>query len=98
MARGEQVFGHLAVTRRALELIDDIAVPSEAEPGKPVENGGNRRIGRALAVGVLDPQQHLAARVVRIEPVEQRRAGAADMQKTRRRRREAGDHRVWHGA
>jgi hypothetical protein len=36
--------------------------------------------GRALAVGVLDAQQELAAGVAGVEPVEQRRARAADMQ------------------
>ena len=72
------------MARRARELEDDLAVPVEAEPGQPVENGGDGRIGRALAVGVLDPQQHLAAGVARIKPVEQRGAGAADMQKAGR--------------
>jgi hypothetical protein len=46
---------------------------------------------RALAVGVLDAQQHLAAGVPRKEPVEQRRARATDVQVAGRGGREAGD-------
>src|SRR3546814_9702963 len=40
---------------------------------------------------VLDPQQEFAAMVAREEPVEQRGAGAADMQIAGRRGGEAGD-------
>ena len=46
---------------------------------------------RALAVGVLDPQQHLAAAAARVEPVEQRGAGAADVEEAGRGGGEAGD-------
>src|SRR3546814_17677285 len=45
----------------------------------------------AGAVGILDAQQELAAVVAREQPVEQRGARAADMEETRRRRREARD-------
>ena len=63
-------------------------MPSQVEP---VEDRVDRRLGRALAVGVLDPQQHLAAASARVEPVEQRGAGAADMEEAGRRGGEAGD-------
>ena len=43
------------------------------------------------AVGVLDAQQEPAAVMAGIEPVEQRGAGAADMQIARGRGGEAGD-------
>jgi hypothetical protein len=42
-------------------LVRRLAVPVEAEPGQAVEDGRDRRLGRALAVGVLDPEQHPAA-------------------------------------
>ena len=74
----------------ALKLADRLAVPIEAEPFEPVENRVDRRLRRPLAIGVLDAQQELAARVLGVEPVEQRRARAADMQEAGRRRREAG--------
>ena len=45
----------------------------------------------ALAVGVLDAQQELAAGVAGIEPVEQRRARPADVQEAGGRGSEAGD-------
>ena len=81
----------------ALGLVDDVAVPIEAEPAQPVEDGvdGGRR--RALAVRILDAQQHGAAVPPRVEPVEQGRPGPSDVEETRRRRREARDHGRWHG-
>ncbi len=91
VARGQQRLGDLAMPRRARELIDGLAVPVEAEPGQPVEDGVDRGLGRALAVGVLDAQQHLAAAAARIEPVEQRRARAADMQEAGGRGGKTGD-------
>ena len=75
----------------ALELAHRLAVPVEAEPAQPVENGVDRLRRRALAVGVLDAQQELAADVLGVEPVEQRRARAADVQEAGRRGGEAGD-------
>ena len=96
LACGQQLLGHLAVAGGAGELVDDLAVPVDAEPGEPVEDGVDRRLGGALTVGVLDPQQHLAAAAARIEPVEQRGAPAADMQKAGRRRRKTGDDLLGH--
>src|SRR5271154_2688708 len=75
----------------ALELADRVAVPVEAEPFEPVENRIDRRLRRPFAVGVLDAQQELAAEALGVEPVEQRRACAADMQEAGWRGREAGD-------
>ena len=75
----------------ARELADRLAVPVEAEPRQPVEDRVDRGLGRALAVGVLDAQQELAAGVAGVEPVEQRGARAADVQEAGRRGGEAGD-------
>ena len=55
-----------------------------------------RRIGAALAVGVLDAQQELAAVVAGEQVVEQRGAGAADVQQAGRAGGEAGAN--GHGA
>ena len=93
----DQLLGDLAVAVGARELVDRLAVPIEPEPGQPVEDRGDRRVGRALAVGILDPEQHLAAGVPGIEPVEQRGPRAADMQIAGGRGGEAGDDRG-HGA
>ena len=98
LAGGQQCFGDLAVPRGAAELVDDVAVPIEPEPFQPVQNGVDRGLGRALAVGVLDPQQHLAAAPARIKPVEQRRAGASDMEKAGRRGGKTGDDGIGHEA
>jgi len=62
------------MTRGAGELIERLAVPIDAEPSQAIEDGVDRRRGRALAVGILDTQQHGAAVATRIEPIEQRGA------------------------
>ena len=64
-------------------------VPVEAEPAQPVEDAGDHVGRRALDVGVFDAQDERAAVAPRVEPVEERRAGAADVQVTGRRGREA---------
>ena len=83
--------GHFAVARGARILINGIAVPIYPEPSQAIQNGVDRRLGGALAVGVLDPQQHGAAAPARVEPIEQRGARATDVQEAGGRRRETGD-------
>ena len=90
-AGGEQLLGDLAMALGALKLADRLAVPIEPEPFEPVENRVHRCLRRALAVGVLDAQQERAAEALGVEPVEQSRARASDMQEAGRRGREAGD-------
>ena len=90
-AAAEQLVGDLGVPRPELRLVIFVAVPIEAEPAQPVEDRVDRRLGRARLVGVLDPQQVLAAVVAGEQPVEQRGARAADMQEAGGRGREAGD-------
>src|SRR3546814_7994473 len=68
-----------------------VAIPVEPEPAHPVEDRVDRGLGGAGAVGILDAQQEIAAVVAREQPVEQRGARAADLEETRRRRREARD-------
>jgi len=55
-------------------------VPVEAEPAEAVEDPVDHLGRRAIDVGVLDAQDKGAAVPARVEPVEQRRACAADMQ------------------
>ena len=87
----QQLHRGFAVARDAGELVDDLAVPIEFEPAQAVEDRLDRLRRRALAVGVLDAQQELAADVLGVEPVEQRRARPADMQEAGGRGRETGD-------
>ena len=84
LAGSEQLLGHLAVAGGAAELVGDVAVPIELEPLQAIEDRRDRRLGRALAVGVLDPQQHLAPALFGVEPVEQRGAGASDVEEAGR--------------
>ena len=87
----EQLVRHFGVPRPELRLVIFVAVPIEAEPAHPVEDRVDRLRRRARLVGIFDAQQELAAVVAGEEPVEQRRARAADVQEAGRRGGEAGD-------
>ena len=76
----------LGVPRGAGKLVGDVAVPIEAQPAEAVEDRRDRGFGRAGAVGVLDAKQVLAAMVLGEQPVEERSAGAADVDLPARRR------------
>ena len=65
-------------------------VPVDAEPVEAVENRLQRLGDVALGVGVVDPQDELPAVLAGEQPVEQRRANAADVQITGRAGSEAG--------
>ena len=73
----------------ALVLAQRPLVPVELEPAQRVEDLLDVLGRRALAVGVLDPQDERPARAAREQPVVERRPRAADVQGTRRRGREA---------
>src|SRR5262249_25045173 len=98
LALRQQLLRHLAMARGTGELVDRLPVPRDAEPGEPLEDRVDCGLGRALAVGVLDPQQHLAATAARVEPVEQRRARSADVEEAGRGGSKARDDGVWHRA
>ncbi len=78
VARGEQSFGGLPVAFRPLGLIIwskwpaylGALVPVDSDPPKAVENVLDRIVDMPLLVGVVDPQDKLAAVVSRQEPVE----------------------------
>ena len=55
-------------------------VPVEAEPAHALQNAVDHLCGRALEVGVLNAQDERAAVMAGEQPVEQRGAGAADVQ------------------
>ena len=84
VAAFQQLAGDLRMARRAGELMNDLAIPIEAKPRHAIEDRIDRRLGGTGAIGIFDPQQELAAVMARKQPVEQRGARAADMQKTRR--------------
>ena len=90
-AGGQHLLDDLAVACGAGELVDGVPVPGDAEPVEAVEDRLDRLLGGALAVGILDPQQHLAAAAARVEPIEQRRPRAADVEEAGGRGGEAGN-------
>ena len=55
-------------------------VPIEPEPAQTVENPGDHVGRRAFGVGVFDSQNEGAAGAACVQPVEERRAGAADVE------------------
>ena len=71
-------------------------VPAEVEPLQSFEDGIHRGLGIAFDVGVVEAEDHGAAVVAGIEPVENKRAGAADVKKAGRAkaRTERGAGRV----
>ena len=94
----DEPLGHRAMTIEPLatESTDRTApptvgplVPIEPEPAQAVENPFDHLRRRSLDVGVLDAQHEHAAVTTREQPVEERRARAADVEVAGRRRSEA---------
>jgi hypothetical protein len=86
----EQLLDHLGVAVGPLGLEDRLAVPVDSEPLQRLEDLVDVLGRRALAVGVLDPQHHLAGGwAAGEEPVVERGPGAADVQRAGRRGSEA---------
>src|SRR5438874_4892752 len=92
-ARLQHAANDLAVTIETLRLVVRPLVRVEPEPGHALENNPHRLRGGALAVGVLDPQDEPAARAPCVQPAEQRRARAADVQQPGGTGRKARDDR-----
>ena len=67
-------------------------VPVKAEPFHGVDDDAHVLFGGTLGVGVLDAQDEVAALSAGESPVEDRGAGAADVEAAGRRRREADAH------
>src|SRR5690606_5134008 len=80
LALGDQALGGLAVAVQALGLVDRALVVVQAQPGHGVEDRVDRGLGAALAIGILDPQDELAAAMARLQPAIQRGTRAADVQ------------------
>ena len=77
-------------------LVDRALVPVDPEPLEAVEDQLDVLGRRALAVGVLDAQDELAARAPGQEPVVQCRPRVADVQRAGRRWRKAHAHDSHH--
>ena len=70
-------------------------VPVEPEPAQAVDDAGDHLPRRPLGVGVLDAQHERAAMPPREQPVEERRARAADVEVAGRGRRKADAGSIW---
>ncbi len=80
LAVGQQSVRDFGMARRPRKLEQGRPVGAQPQPVHPVEDLRNRILGRSRPVRVLDPQQEGAPMVPRIQPVEQRRACAPDVQ------------------
>ena len=80
MAGIEQLLRGGLVEIEPLRLIERALVPVEAEPAHAFEDALDHGFGRALEIGVFDAQDESAAGVAGEEPVEERGAGAANVQ------------------
>ena len=65
---------------------------SQSQPAEVLEDAGLRLRGRSLGVGVLDAQDERAVVAARQQPVEERRAGVADVELTGRTRCKSNSH------
>src|SRR6185437_11023685 len=97
---GIETAAGLQFLRRALVRVAALALPREvivrqSEPLQVFENGTLVFRLAALGAGVVDAQQELAALLLREQPVEHGGARIADMQQSRRRRREANGGRSY---
>jgi hypothetical protein len=91
-ARGLQLLELALVEVEPLRLANH-SVGLKAEPVEIVADRLIELGRRALAVGIVGPQDELAAMFLREQIIMKRRANVADVQPARRRRREAGDDR-----
>ena len=84
LALRDQAGGELAAAIHGVELERDRPVPVDPEPRERALDLLDGLGDLAARVGVLDPQQALAAAPAREEPVEEERAHASDVEEPRR--------------
>jgi len=91
----EEPVGDLAIAGEALHLEEGALGIVEPEPLHGIEDRLNRLLRRAFEVRVLDAQHESAPVALRIRPVEERGAGAAEVEVAGGARREArADQRI----
>ena len=88
--------GDLHMARGTLKLTDDVAVKIQSQPGQPLQNGGRGFGSGPRAVCVLNAQQEFPTAAPGIEPVKERSARPANVQKPCGRGGETGDDRRGH--
>jgi competence protein ComEC len=76
----QEFVGDLAMAIGAGKLRDGITLPIKFQPFEAVEYGGDSGVIVALAVRILNAQQKTAVAASGVEPVEECRARAADME------------------
>ena len=66
-------------------LVDDLPVPAETQPLETLKDRARAFVGAPRLVGVFDPEEELATEFLRVEPVIECRARAADVEVAGRR-------------
>jgi hypothetical protein len=95
--RCEELLDHLGVSLGALGLAVGALVPLDPEPGQTVEDGVLGLTRRALEIRVFDAKDEFATELSGQGPVEESRAGPADMEEPRGARSESSANGC-HGA
>src|SRR5437867_415045 len=95
-AAAHKFFGPFAIPAQAVALIDRPFVPVDPQPLQGADDLLGMMLPRALDVRIFNAQQHFAAMAAGMEQVENRGAGAADMQVAGRRGGEAELHCLTH--
>ena len=89
-AVAQHLLGDLAVTIEPVRLVDRAFVILQAQPLHRIQDRLHVLVGGALAVGVLDAQDELAAALARLQVAVQRGARPADVQEASGTGGEAG--------
>ena len=90
MAGVDKPLNKFPVDLETLRLKVGPVVPIEAQPVKGLEDGIRAGLGRALGIRILDPQHESSPGLTGVEPVEQCRAGTADVKIARSDWEESG--------
>ena len=94
MAGVDEPLDKFPVDLEALRLKVGSIVPVKGQPLESLEDGIRAGLGRPLGIRIFDPQHESSPGLTSVEPVEQCRAGTADVKIAGRTGRKTGDNLV----
>ena len=84
MAGGEELVDYFDMAVHLGKLKNRLSVPIKPAPLHALKNRLNSGVGRTLTIGILYPKRESTSVVACIQPVEQRRANAANVEEAGR--------------